>query len=85
MNDHEVPVGHDQAGLISQRRREAPDQIEETVAAGLDMRAVLDVVGRPVAISRHIVSLIEQRIEGFQDQRFVARFNGTIHGQLRLL
>src|SRR6267143_3648403 len=55
------------------------DQIEETIAAGLDMSAVLDVVGRPVALSRHIVSLIEQRIEGFQDKRFVARFDGTIH------
>jgi hypothetical protein len=27
------------------------------------MSAVLDVVGRPVAFSRHIVPLVEQRID----------------------
>ena len=55
MDDHEVPVGHDHARLIFQRRRDALDQIEETVAAGLDISAVLDVVGRAVALSGHIV------------------------------
>src|SRR2546422_6415681 len=39
MDDHEVPVGHDHARLIFQRRRDALDQIEETIAAGLDMRS----------------------------------------------
>ena len=42
MDDHEVAVGHDHARLIFQRRRDALDQIEETIAAGLDMSAVLD-------------------------------------------
>ena len=50
MDDHEVPVGDDHAMLIFQRRRDTLDQIEETIAAGLDMSAVLDVVGRPVAL-----------------------------------
>jgi hypothetical protein len=44
------------------------------------MSAVLDVVGRPIALSRHIVSLVEEGIEGFEDKRFVARFDRTIHG-----
>jgi len=35
------------------------------------MSAVLDVVGRPVALSRHIVSLVEEGIEGFEDKGFV--------------
>jgi len=51
VDDHEVPLGHDHAGLIFQRRRNVLDQTEETIAAGLDMSAVLDVVGRPVALS----------------------------------
>jgi len=46
MDDHEVPVGHDEAGLIFQSRRAALEQIEGIIAVGLDMSAVLDVVGR---------------------------------------
>src|SRR5256884_9425909 len=84
MDDHEVPVGHDHARLIFQRRRDALDQIEETVAAGLDMSAVLDVVGRPVALSGHIVSLVEQRIEGLEDKRFVLRLLGPTHILLQI-
>src|SRR5882724_2719363 len=79
MDDHEVPVGNANARLIFQRRGDALDQIEETIAAGLDMGAVLDVVGGPVALSRHIVSLVEEGIEGLEDKCFIARFDGIIH------
>jgi len=55
-------------GSYFQRCRDALDQIEETIAAGLDMSAVLNVVGRPVALSRRIVSLVEEGIEGLEDK-----------------
>src|SRR5882762_1540648 len=66
-------------GSYFQRRRTALDQIEEASAAGLDMSAVLDVVGRPIALSRHIVSLVEEGIEGFEDKGFVLRLLGPSH------
>src|SRR6266566_6918008 len=84
MDDHKVPVGDDHARLIFQRRRSAFDEIEETIAAGLDMSAVLNVVGRPVALSRHIVSLVEEGIEGLEDKRFVARLLGPTHILLQI-
>jgi hypothetical protein len=34
---------------------------------------MLDVVGRPIALSRNIVALVEQGIERFEDERFVLR------------
>ena len=79
VDDHEVPLGHDHAGLIFQRRWNALDQPEETIAAGLDMSAVLDVVGRPVALSRHVVSLVEESIEGLEDKCFVLHLLGPTH------
>src|SRR5260221_4785124 len=43
----QVALGHDQTVLVSHLSWGALDQIEEAVASGCDMRAVLNVVGRP--------------------------------------
>ena len=48
MNDDEVAVSNDHPWLVLQRRRHALDEVEEALAAGSDMSAVLDVVGRPI-------------------------------------
>src|SRR5437588_5769504 len=66
VNDNEVALSHDHSGLVFQRRRHALDEVEEALAAGSDVRAVLDVCGRPVALSRDVVSLVEQGIEGLK-------------------
>src|SRR5438046_1621243 len=66
MNDDEVAIRHDYPGLVFQRRRHALDEVEEALAAGSDVRAVLDVCGRPVALGRDVVSLVEQGIEGLK-------------------
>src|SRR5438552_6847824 len=66
MSDDEVALSHDHPGLVFQRRRHALDEVEEALAAGSDVRAVLDVCGRPVALSRNVVSLVEQGIEGLK-------------------
>src|SRR5437868_6105305 len=67
MHYDEVAISHDQPGLVFQRRRHALDEVEEALAAGRDVHAVLDVCGRPVALSRDVVSPVEQGIEGLKD------------------
>jgi len=71
MNDDEVALSHDHPGLVFQRRRRALDEVDEALAAGSDVRAVLDVRGRPVALRRDVVSLVEQGIEGLEYQCFI--------------
>src|SRR5260221_10299229 len=66
MNDDEVAFSHDHPGLVFQRRRHALDEVEEALAAGSDVRAVLDICGRPVALRRDVVPLVEQGIEGLK-------------------
>src|SRR5260370_36290682 len=71
MNDDEVAIRLDNPGLIFQRRRHGLDEVEEALAAGSDVRAVLDIGGRPVALRRDVVSLVEQGIEGLADECLV--------------
>src|SRR5438876_1784858 len=47
VHDHEVSLSHDRSRFVLQRWWDALDQIEETVAAGCDMSAVLNIVRRP--------------------------------------
>src|SRR5262249_40021451 len=37
VDDDEVALSHDEAGLVLQRRREAPDEVEEALASGRDV------------------------------------------------
>ena len=71
MNDDEIFVGDDDAGLVLECRREAFDEVEESFAPGLDVSAVLDVVGRPVSLGLGVIPSVEKRIERFEDQRLV--------------
>src|SRR2546426_12821400 len=61
------------------RWRKALDEIEQAFTARRDMSAVLDIVRRPKLLSGGVVALIEQRVESFQDEGFVPRFNRMIH------
>jgi hypothetical protein len=65
VHDHKILFGHNRSRFIFQRRREALYGIKQTVAAGLDMSAVLDIVGRPITLGRSIVPLVEQCVECF--------------------
>src|SRR5260370_27546393 len=71
VHDHEIIFGNNRSRFIPERGREALYEIEQTVAAGLDMSAVLDIVGRPIAFCGRVVPLIEERVESLQDKRFV--------------
>ena len=74
VDHHEIAFRDDHSRLILQRRGDALDQIEQAFASGRDVSAVLDVVGRPEALSCYVVTLIEQCVECLEDKRFVFRF-----------
>jgi hypothetical protein len=59
VDDDEVSLRYDYSRLIPEGERDALDQVEETVAARLNVRTVLNVVGRPEALRCYIISLIE--------------------------
>ncbi len=71
VDDDEISLRYDYSGLILERGRGALDQVEETVTAWLNVRAVLNVVGRPEALRCRIISLIKQGLEGFQHNRLI--------------
>src|SRR3989442_11735617 len=60
MNYHEIAFSHDCSRLILQRGRDALDEVEQAVATRCDMSGVLNVVRCPKALSRYVVTLIEQ-------------------------
>jgi hypothetical protein len=77
VDDDEVSLGYDYSGLILERGRDALNQVEETVTARLNVRAVLNVVGRPEALRSCIVSLVEQsgRLPGLMPCSFLPSMN----------
>ena len=81
-DDDEVAVGYDHPRLVLQRRRHALDEVEEAVAARGNVCAVLDVVGLPIPLSRRIVPLIEQRVEGLKDQCLIPLLCRLTHNDL---
>src|SRR5215472_575827 len=52
---HLVAVSKDELILITECLRQGPDQVEQAVPAGADVRAVLDVVIGPVLRGRGVV------------------------------
>src|SRR5258708_10527181 len=49
------------------------------------MRAVLDIIRRPETLSSSIVTLVEQRVEGLQNEGFIFRFSRVTHLFLQFL
>src|SRR6266478_6718497 len=83
MNDRKIFFGYNLSRLVFQSRRHAFDELEYAVATWFDVSAVLNVVGLPVALSRCIVPLVEQCVEGLKDKLFILLFNRLIHFILR--
>src|SRR5262245_7166332 len=79
VDDDKVAVSQDEAGFVLQRRWEAPDEVEQPLAARCDVRAVLNVAGRPEPLGGGVVASVEQRIEGFKHQCFVLLLQRLIH------
>ena len=62
-----------------QRGRNAFDEIKETVATRLNMGAMLNIIWRPVTLSRRVVAVVEQRFESLQDEGLVGLLNRVLH------
>ena len=71
VHDHKIFFDHNRSRFILQRRRDAFYQIEQTVAARFDMSAVLDIVVRPITVSRRLVPFVKQGVESLKDKRLI--------------
>src|SRR5260370_8109375 len=63
VDDDEVSLRYDYSRLIPASGRDALDQVEETVAARLDVRTVLNIVCRPRALRCFISSPFEYHVQ----------------------
>src|SRR2546430_12869686 len=78
--DHVVALGDDQLVLVFQRSGQRADQVEQSIAAGRNVGAVLEVAFRPEPLGGVVVPLVEQRVEGLEDERLVLFRCGLGHG-----
>jgi hypothetical protein len=67
----ESPLSDDHVIFIPECIGKPANKIEQSIAARRNVGAMLDIAVRPEALSGGIVALIEQRIEGFENQRLV--------------
>src|SRR5260370_4291357 len=79
VDDDEISLRDNHVVFILQRWRDALDEIEQAVTTRLDMSTVLNVVRRPITLSRYVITLIEQRVKSCKNKRFVFRFNRLTH------
>src|SRR3989442_2567683 len=79
VHDHEVSLSHDRSRYVLQPWWKALDEIEQAFTTRCDMSAVLDVVGRPIALSRRAIALVEEGIERLKDNRLIFRFSCLFH------
>src|SRR6266481_7304608 len=79
VDDDKVAFGHDQARLIFEGCGRGLDEVEETFAAGFDVRAVLDVLIGPEAGCSIVVTFVEQRVECFEHEGLVLLGCGPNH------
>jgi hypothetical protein len=71
MKDDEITGGSGNVVLKMQRAGHSLYEIKQPVTAGRNMRAVLDVVRGPEALRSGIVAFVEERVEGFENERLV--------------
>ena len=64
-------LGDNELIFVARRVARCADEVEQPVAAGLDMSAVRDIVVSPIAISRGIVAPVEERLKCLKDKRLV--------------
>src|SRR5258706_459703 len=67
VDDDEIAIGRNHPRFILERRWTTFNEVKESVAARLDMGAVLNVVRRPISLGLGVIPPIEQRIERLED------------------
>ena len=71
MRDDVITLGDNELIFIAQLGRQCADEVEQARTPGLDMRAVLDISIRPVTFGAGIITLVEKRIECFEDEGLI--------------
>src|SRR6266702_4439530 len=77
MGDHVIPFGEDHMVFVAERFGKVANEIEQAVAAWRNMGAVLNIVGRPEGRCLFVVTLVEKRLEGLENDRLV--LSGSPH------
>src|SRR6476660_1322961 len=85
MDNNIVALRDDKLMFVMQIVGCAPDQIEQSVATRFNVRAVLDIVRRPILLRRRVVPLVKQGVEGVEHQRFVFLLYRLTHNNLLML
>ena len=80
VGDDVVSFAEDDVIFVTQRVGKAANEVEQAIAARRNMGAVLDVAVRPVAFGGSVVPLVEQRVEGFENEGLVLLRCGLGHG-----
>src|ERR1700722_5151044 len=84
VEDDDVSLRYDDSRLILEGGRNALDQVEEPLTARFNVRTMLNVVGRPEALRCAIISLVEESVEGFQDNCLIVFCFCIVHGSFCL-
>src|SRR6266436_8397828 len=79
MRDHIVAFSEHNMVLVFQAIGQRAYQVEQTVTSGRDMSTVLDISIGPEALGGGVVALVEERVEGFENERFVLHGGGLGH------
>src|SRR5690349_23070935 len=79
MQEDEVAGCGDNVVFVPQRRRQRFDEIEQPIPTSRNMGAVLNVVRRPETLRFSIIALIEERVEGIQNNLYVAFLGRRAH------
>jgi len=83
MRDDIVALCDDELVFIAQGIWRRADKVEQSLASRRDVRAMLDVLRRPEALCCCVVAFVEERIEGFENNRLV--LFGCCLGHIQLL
>ena len=79
VRDDVIALGENELVFIAQRVGRRADEVEQPVAARLDMSAVLDILVGPIVFSRSVVTPVEERVKSFEDERLVLFRRSTSH------
>jgi hypothetical protein len=79
MGDDVVAFGRNQLVLVAQRLWDCADEVEQPLTAWRDVGAVLNLAIGPEPFGGGVVALVEQRVEGFEDERLILFGCGLSH------
>jgi hypothetical protein len=79
VHHYKISISDDHPCLISERRRQALNEINQTLRTRCDMSTVLNLVRGPIALSRYVVPFVEESIERLYDECLVLFLFSSAH------